>query len=114
MPAQAALGSADVTVQGGHLHERAVFGPANLPAGDDCLPLRLLDGFEFFTEQQHPAAAAGNSGQEAALEVVERLTGLEVLEQHAGDALLPSAFLKDESCRCHQVLSLSQPRHGSA
>lgn len=96
-------------VQGGSLHERAVFGPANLPAGDDCLPLRLLDGFEFFMEQQHPAAAAGDGRQEAAVEVVERLAGLEVLEQSAGDPALQPSFLRDESCRRCKLLEPGTP-----
>ena len=98
-------------VQGGSLHERAVFGPANLPAGDDCLPLRLLDGFEFFMEQPHPAAAAVGDGQEGAVEVVERLAGLEVLEQNAGDPTALFPFSENESCRCRKVLRMVRFSH---
>ncbi|KAK9841359.1 hypothetical protein WJX74_004479 [Apatococcus lobatus] len=81
--------------EGGYLHERAVFGPTNLPSGDDCLPLRLLDGFEFFMEQQQPAAATGDPGQEAAVQIVERLAGLEILEQHAGAVVWGRGLLLD-------------------
>ena len=75
-------------VQGGCLSERAAVGTVNLPAGEGTLPLRLLDGFDFYVEERQ-VVQPDEAEQEAAEDLTERPAGLEVLEQGGDDLLCP-------------------------
>ena len=70
-------------MQVGCLPEQAVFGGVNLPSGDGTLPLRLLDGFDFFVEQPE-AASTPDAMEEAPSEPIKKAVGLEILEQNTG------------------------------